>query len=244
MALPDVGRGHGAGRGGDPELDVHGPEVVLAGDLEAGAEEDPEHGAVLAEHLGDEATDAAVAAGRREVLQQQAAEPVAVLLLVDQERDLGHVGGHRLRRAQRHDPAADGHDQAGDRGMGRVEEVLDVVVAGLAPDGEEAHPQAVQGRRLVQRGEGVVVARPHGADDRDRPVDEQDVGVLGVGLLHGAPPVVGLSVDPRPRDGPAAGPMVPGVRSLGVRHGAVGPPDKALSGGTFGPLARARSRLD
>ena len=71
-----------------------------------------------AEHLGDEAADAAVAAGGGEVLQQEAAEPVPVLLLVDQERDLGHVGRHRLGRAQRHDPVADGHDEAGDRGVG------------------------------------------------------------------------------------------------------------------------------
>ena len=134
-ALAGIGGRDGARRGRDAHLDADASRPRLAGDLEAGVEEDAEHRAVLGEHLGDEAADPQVAAGGREVLQEQAAEAASVLLLVDQEGDLGRVGRDRLGRAERDDPIADRHHQAGDGGVLGVEEVLDVVVAGLAADG-------------------------------------------------------------------------------------------------------------
>ena len=47
---------------------------------------------VLAEHLGGEPADAALLGGRGQVLEQDRAEPAALLGVLDDERDLGRVG--------------------------------------------------------------------------------------------------------------------------------------------------------
>jgi hypothetical protein len=71
---------------------VDDPVLVRAGGLVAGVEEDPHHPAVLGEHLRDEARDAALAGGRREVLEQHRAEPAALVGVLDEEGHLGLLG--------------------------------------------------------------------------------------------------------------------------------------------------------
>ncbi len=81
---PDRGVG-----GVDRELEVHHAVVVLARDAVAGVAEGLDHPAVVGQHLGDEPLDAALAAGLGEVLEQQLGDPAALVLVLDQERDLG-----------------------------------------------------------------------------------------------------------------------------------------------------------
>ena len=186
VALAGISRSNGALRGRDAQFDTDGPGLDLACDLEAGSEKDAEHGAVLGEYLRDEAPDPKVAAGGGEMLQEEAAEPSAVLFLIDQESDLGRVDRDRLGRAERDDAVADRHDQAGDGGVRRIEEVLDIVVPGLAADAEEPHAPAGHRCAFVQCCETLVVAWTYASDDRHRPVTEQDVRVQGKAGVHRA----------------------------------------------------------
>ena len=70
-----------------------------AGRRETGRAEDAEHAVVVAEDLGREAADPVAATEGGEVLQQQAAEATAPVLVGDQEGDLGAVGGRAPRRS-------------------------------------------------------------------------------------------------------------------------------------------------
>ncbi len=47
------------------------------------------HAHVLGQHVGDEAVDAPLAPGLRQVLEQELADPTALLVVLDQEGDLG-----------------------------------------------------------------------------------------------------------------------------------------------------------
>ena len=87
-----VGDGEGVLGLVDRERQVDDAVLVGAFGLVAGVLEDPHHLAVLGQHLGDEALDAALAGGRGEVLEQHRAEPAALVGVLDQEGDLGVVG--------------------------------------------------------------------------------------------------------------------------------------------------------
>ena len=92
----------------------------------------------------------AVAAGRGEVLEQQHAQPEAVLRLGDEERDLGPavVDRSAVPIATRSSPTV--ADQGEQRPCVAGEHVSHVVAAGTPAGGEEPHPDAGVGRLLVQ----------------------------------------------------------------------------------------------
>ena len=78
---------------GDPGVHLDGDHapVELPGDLEAGVGEDPDHGAVLGQHLRGEPAYAGGPGGGRQVLEQEGADAVAAERVGDQEGDLGLV---------------------------------------------------------------------------------------------------------------------------------------------------------
>ena len=73
----------------DRELQLEHALVVLADDAVAGVAEGLDHPGVVGQHLGDEPLDAALAARLGEVLEQQLPDPAALVLVLDEERDLG-----------------------------------------------------------------------------------------------------------------------------------------------------------
>ena len=79
--------------GVDRELQPHHAVLEAARDLVAHLAEDLDHPAVLRQDLGDELVDAALAAGLGEVLEQQLADPAALVGVLDQEGHLGLVVG-------------------------------------------------------------------------------------------------------------------------------------------------------
>ena len=136
----------------DVELQMQHAVGELAADLVAGVAEHPHHLVVLGQDLGLEAPHAALPGRSREVLEQDRAEPAALVVVADDE-------GH-LRRADHLLPvgperalvAADGDDLA-------------------AEQDDERHPRVV-----VDDGEPLQVTR---GDVRVRPEVAQVAGALG-----------------------------------------------------------------
>ena len=93
------------------------------------------------------------------MLEQQAAQAAAAVLVGDEEGDLGAVRREQLGGRQAGDPAADDRHQRGRPGVVRVEEVVDVEPTGLPAGGEETQPQRVHRDLLVQLEDGVAVVR-------------------------------------------------------------------------------------
>ena len=141
--LTPVGSLHGLAGGVRPQLDLHLARDRRAGGPEPGRAEDAQHAVVVAEDLRLEAADPVPPAEGGEVLEQQAAQAPATVLVGDQEGDLGAVGGEHLGGRQAGDPTADECDQRGRGGVVRSEEVVDVMPTGLPAGGEEAQPQRV-----------------------------------------------------------------------------------------------------
>ena len=146
-----------------------------AGGAEPGRAEDAQHPVVVAEDLRLEAADPVPPAERGEVLEEQAAQAPAAVLVGDQERDLGGAGGEQLGGRQAGDPPTHERHQGRRRGVVGSEEVVDVEPTGLPAGGEEAQPQRVHGHRLVQPEHRVAVVLAQRPDHRDRPVGEQHV---------------------------------------------------------------------
>ena len=85
----------------DRELEADHAVLEAADQPVAGVAEGLDHPVVVGEHLGDEPLDAALAAGLGEVLEQELADPAALLGVLDQERDLGDLGRRRARVGRR-----------------------------------------------------------------------------------------------------------------------------------------------
>ena len=124
--LTPVGGLHGLAGGVRAQLDLHLAGHGPAGGREPGRAEDAQHAVVVAEDLGLEAADPVAPAEGGEVLEQQAAQAAATVLVGDQEGDLGAVRGEQLGGRQAGDPAADERHQRGRPGVVRSEEVVDV----------------------------------------------------------------------------------------------------------------------
>ena len=88
----------------DRETNLDGASGDRPRDVEAGVLEDPQHRAVLVEHLGHEALDAGRGCGQRELLEQTGADAPALHRVLDGE------GGLRRPRVAEAYPARDGHD--------------------------------------------------------------------------------------------------------------------------------------
>ena len=173
--LPLVGRLDRLAGGVGAQLDLHLARDRPAGGAEPGRAEDAQHPVVVAEDLRLEAADPVAPTERGEVLQEQAAQAPAAVLVGDQERDLGGAGGEQLGGRQTGDPPTHERHQGRRRGVVRSEEVVDVEPTGLPAGGEEAQPQRVHGHRLVQPEHGVAVVLAQRSDHRDGPVGEQHV---------------------------------------------------------------------
>ena len=151
------------------------PATVRAGGAEPGCAEDAEHAVVVTEDLRLEAADPVLPAERGEVLEEQAAQAPAPVLVGDQERDLGGVGGEQLGGRQTGDPATHDRHQGRRRGVVGSEEVVDVAPTRLPAGGEEPQSKRVDGHRLVQPQHGLAVVLAQRPDHRHGPVGEQHV---------------------------------------------------------------------
>ncbi len=86
----------------DAEEELHEPVLEMGGHVESCSGEDGQHLPVVGQRRGREVTQPVVSTGSGQVLQQQRGEAAAVVLVVDEEGDLGGVGarvplvsGHR-----------------------------------------------------------------------------------------------------------------------------------------------------
>ena len=75
--------------------------LVAADHAVAGVAEGLDHPLVVGQHLGDEPLDAALAAGLGEVLEQQLGDAAALVLVLDEEGDLGLAGLDHVVAADR-----------------------------------------------------------------------------------------------------------------------------------------------
>ncbi len=169
--LAAFGPGHGLGLRVDGDLEVDDLAGRTGLDPVAGGEEHVDHPRVVGQDVGLQHPDAPRACGGGDVLQEQPAEPLALVVVPDGERDLGVLRFLRV---------ADVAHQAGDlvTGQGDQRQLVEVVHVGAAPDdvvaGADHRPEGAVG----QGGPG------QGADERD-----QTVGVLGPdGADEGRPP--------------------------------------------------------
>ena len=176
-------RGVDGGRGRlGAQLHRHLAVLGMPRHREAGRSEHPEHPVVVCEYLGLETVHTVLAAHRREVLEQQAPQAPAPILVGHQERHFGPFSGQQLRGRQGCDATADHGDQSGRSGVGRIEQVRDIGPTGRRARGEEAQPQGVLRDAFMQRQHLVAILRRERADDRNRAVRQEDV-------VHGHRPV-------------------------------------------------------
>jgi hypothetical protein len=172
--------------GRDRELELEGPRVEPANDVESGIGKDTKHGGVLRQHRRDESLHAPAAGDGGELLEQARPDPTALQLICDRKRDLGLgrisqpvVGGHG------HDPRAvrvcERSHQRAPLGPVRLENVLDE----LRP--ERRHPMEAQmqalGRKPFEEPQQLGCIFPSGRAKPERaPVPQnhvEEVGVLG-----------------------------------------------------------------
>ncbi len=193
----------GEGGVGGLEVELEADDAVLEAALlrVARVREDLDHLRVGGQHLRGEAPDGALARDGRDVLEEGGGHAAPLVGVLDEEGDLGLVGGGARGQAPGVDPVvADGGDElAGDRR--REAHPVDVVVVGEAvhvPVGEarvgreEAVVLGLVRHLLVEADQALGVGGRDGADLRDAAVAQHDVGfpvgrvrVLGR-RLHGA----------------------------------------------------------
>lgn len=168
--------------------------------LVAGVGEHLDHLAVGRQHLGREAADPALAGHRTDVFEQGGGDPASLVGVLDQEGDLGLVGGSGGRAAVGADPVvADGGDELAADRRGEADPVHVVVVreAVHVPVGEAGvgseEPVVLRLVRdlLVEADQPARVVGGDGPDPGRSAVTEDHVGfpvvrVRGVGLgRHG-----------------------------------------------------------
>jgi hypothetical protein len=78
--------------GGDGEAHLHLTVLELAHDVEPGLGKHAQHRLVLGHHLGDETPDPGFGSAGGQLFEQPCADPAALLLVGDDEGDLGHRG--------------------------------------------------------------------------------------------------------------------------------------------------------
>lgn len=161
----------------------------------AGVPEHLDHLGVGGQHLCGEAPDAAFAGDRRDVFEQGRGHAPALVGVLDEEGDLGLVGGGRGGAAGRVDPVvADGGDELAAHRDGQTHPV-DVVVMGEAVDvlggepgvgREEAVVLRLVGNLLVEADQALGVIRGDRPDPRGAAVAEHHVRlpVIGVGVMR------------------------------------------------------------
>ncbi|SCD54073.1 hypothetical protein GA0115234_102492 [Streptomyces sp. DvalAA-43] len=185
----------GEGLGGRFEVqgEMDGPvlEAALLG--VSGVPEHLDHLVVGGQHLGGEAADAALAGDGRDVFEQRRGHAPALVRVLDEEGDLGLVGGRGGGPAALVDPVvADGRDELAADRDGEAHPV-DVVVMGEAVHvpvgqprvrGEEPVVLRLVGDLLVEADQPFGIIRGDGPDARGAPVAEHHVRF----------PVVGISV--------------------------------------------------
>ena len=165
----------------DRELDDEHAVLHALADAVAGVGEDLGHPAVLGQHLGDEARDAAFASGLGQVLEQELGDAATLVGVLDQERDLGLAAPLVLVQPvpapDADHLAAEGEDQRHPVDVVHLGEALDVAPA--QPWVRREEPQVLRlGRHpVVERDQQVRV----GGADRPQPggaaVGQQDVGL-------------------------------------------------------------------
>ena len=165
------------------------PSSYCADDPVAGVPEGLDHRLVVREHLGDEPVEAALAGRLGEVLEQDLGDPAALVLVLDEERDLGLARLHDVVAADRDHPALE-QDHEGD-----PVHVVDLGEPGHVALGERRHrgeePVVLRlvGDPGVELDQQVLVLGPDRPDVRRAAVLQQDVGLpvkgRGLGGAHG-----------------------------------------------------------
>ena len=110
------------------------------------------------------------------MLQEQAAQALAVLALGDEERHLGRVGLRPLGGGDGDDPAVRRGDQRRHVAVRALDQPVDVAVGCLPVQCEEPQPQAVVPGLVVQGQQPVPVLLDHRSDRGDSSVSQQHIG--------------------------------------------------------------------
>ncbi len=157
-------------------------EVVL--DLVARIDEDVHHLAVLRQHVGDEATHAALLGDGREVLEQDRADALALKMVGDVEGDLGQaVVVEPVITRDADDLVLQRRDDGGARVVVDVREAIDVLLGDLLDGREEPQVDRLVGLLAVEFLQIVGVGRDNGPHVRDRSVTQNDVGLPRPGVV-------------------------------------------------------------
>src|SRR6185312_9744960 len=179
-ARPVTGRVRVRARSGASELGLQLDRSALDVQRACGAEalHDAPERPVGDAGLGDEALDAVVAGGRGQLAHEHLAEPEPLRLVGDYDRDLGGVGCGGEADVAR-DPEAVGA-VGRERSDGLVLVVVDVdeevelVVAQVVDDAEEALVAAALAQMREALDEERAIGGIHGPDEDRRPVAEAD----------------------------------------------------------------------
>lgn len=190
--FPRTLHGDGALGGFEAELQVY--DAVLEAALLGvpGVREHLDHLVVGGEHLGREAADAPLARHGRDVLEQRGGDAPALVGVLDEERDLGLVGGRRGGHPVGTNAviAYGGDELAADRGREShpvhkvvVREAVDVLVGQARVGREEPVVLRLVRNLLVEADQALGVIDGDGADARGAAVAQHHVGLPVGGVL-------------------------------------------------------------
>ncbi len=178
----------------DRELQHQHAVLVTADDVVTGVAERLDHPLVVREHLGGEPLDAALATGLGQMLQEQLGDAPTLVLVLDQEGDLGLrlVGlGVRVVAPDRDHPAAQEHHQGHPAVVVDLGEAADVARREGRHRREEAVVLRLVGDPAVELDQQVGVLGPDRPDVGGPAVAQQDVGLpmprSGGRLCHALP---------------------------------------------------------
>ena len=173
-ALHDPDRGVGRL---DRELELEHALVVGTDDPVAGVAEGLDHPLVVGEHLGDEPVHAALAGGLGEVLEEDLGDPAALVLVLDEEGDLGLAGLDHVVPPDRDHLALQGHHERHPLVVVDLGEPGHVAVGQVRHRREEPVVLRAVGDPLVELHQQLGVLGPDRPDVRGLAVAQDDVGL-------------------------------------------------------------------
>ena len=184
---PLLDGGQRLGGGVDRQLDLDDALLEPAGGAEAGLGEHPEHLAVLGQHRRSESGDPDLAGGDRQELQQDGGHAPTVVLVVDEEGDLGVAAGPvAVVAGDAHQLVADDADERHPIDVVDGGEVLDVDGRQTGSGREEAEVDALGRLALMEPHHALGVIGADGPHRHRAPVGQHHVGLPPLGVARAA----------------------------------------------------------
>ena len=202
-------RTHSLGRLGGLDVERQRDHAVLevVRRVVAGLFECHEHPAVARQHLRDESRDPVLSSGRGQVLEEHGPQPATLVVVTDDEGDLGIGVVDPVIATDADQLPADSGNQRHSVDVVDVGEAMDVALGQLGVGGKEAVVDRLVRQRAMERRKPIVIVGIDGADPHGTPVAHRHIGLPMGGRSRGYRDVWALGHAPQPSARHAEGDM-------------------------------------